>query len=772
MPPANSKPAGLREIDFASIIRHYLLLLWQGRWWLCVATPASLIGALLLFRQLINASPALTATAMIGMEPIAGITDIPDVSSTDAIASSELIKSRTFLVDIVEALSLRLKADYNRCDLFDSVRVDSLAPSQIYRFEINKHSPGVYTVTADDRRLIGQGTLATLDTLRLPGVFLKMTHAFLQSPHGFSLTVSPLRLAVEGLYGSLSLNNPLRMQQMQRNPSFDVSTFGISIKGTDYKLITATINTIADKYVEKNLHQRQSRTLSVLSILQKQLVQAKAELTQSEEQLRAFRTANPALSLSEDAARANVDLADAARVSLAFKTDMMLATELQAKLRQASGEEALNPTREAFSFLKAHDRTTTLEVELTRLTDERRVLIRSYDRNHPLVVQNQTALNAITSQTQSELQRYIQEQNSRQLQNSQEIEALSAKMRALPAKQLALAELMRQQQVNADIYSRVLDKYNQAKVTDVVKVADLYVMDYAVPPVPPPTDPLGLLGMCVALCLAVVFLPLIIFDVLSKSVWTESELRRILPVAVLASIPVIKTGRRQSALIENEYVKEIFRALRTKIQYGLNPASEKSVLITSLEASAGKTTLTANMAICFAQQNFKVVVIDGDMRCGMQHQLFGLEPGLGLSDYLISPAMELSAVMAPTSLPNLQLIPAGSRVANTTELLGSARFLQLKRRLLEDNDIVFLDTPPMGLTSDAVTVCASFASVVLVARAGQTNVVDFKQLIDEYPALNQRIMGIVLNCSAFDARIHYYRNSKYYRQSKAPNGQG
>jgi succinoglycan biosynthesis transport protein ExoP len=790
-PPVPQNQPGLKEIDFGHYVRHYWALFWRWKWWLVISTPLTIGAALIVFLKLSNGTPELSAKALIGMEPIVSMIETdermqqqqnPEISS-----QTQLISSRNFLLNVVNTLSLRFAVTGAlRSKTFDSVFVDSAAQPGKYAFTVDKSNKENYILFRKKglfgKEPVSQGKLAELSSLTLPGVFVSFNRSFMREPHDFSCSIIPSRVAVEELYNSLSISSP---NTRERNPSFT-----ISITGTDYKLITTIANTIADKYVEKNLSLRQARTRSVMEILEKQLTKAKSELEISEGRLRAFQSANPTTGLSINMQQAVTDLTEMERGITTDSTDLVTARELQKKLLvKASKNDIFETTREVLLFLnsKGNLSSPVLDMEFVRLLNERRDLERTYDANHPMLAQNLNAINVIVSKAISEIFSFIQTAQTMQKGRKDGISKLSSKMRILPGKELQLAKLVRQQQVNADIYSRILDKYNQSKVSDVVEVSDVYVMDYAVAPIPPPPDPRKLLGICLALCLTVIFGPLILIDLLTKSVRTEQELKRMLPFDILESIPPIstplkndketvwsekKSKRLDNRLIinefktEQEYIKELFRSLRTKILHSLQLISDKSVIITSLDAGAGKSTVTANIGIAIAQQNRKTIIIDGDLRLGTIHQFFKMEKSPGLSEFLASdlPVTEecLAPVIRPTQIPNLSIIPSGRYAAAASELISSERFSQIKRFLLAKFEFILCDSPPIGVAADALSISNIFSRYIIVVKAGKTNVVDLKKKTKEYPVLNSQILGIVLNCAASDSKLNYYKYSKYY----------
>ena len=784
---------GIRELDWKHYLQHYWSLLWRWKLWVVITTPIAGIIAIVIVLKLSNTIPELPATALIGMEPMTGMIDIIMTESpTDESTHEKLIKSRIFLQNIVNILSLRLRLKhFGRSEIFDTVSMRPEALSGRYDFVIDKDTRSKFSVFFKGRLLefrrdiIARGNLATLETLSYPGVWLKFKESFLKEPHNFSFSIVPNRVAVEALFSKLTVTSP--STRMQRNPSFS-----ISVEGTDYQLIATISNTIAEKYVEKNLELRSARSSSALAILEKQLLKAKSELNDAEQSLKNFRTVNPTVGLTQNTNDILTAMTESERANLMVETTLNNATTLRKKVLAASKENRIDAAREALVFLNANGSSSApvLESELTRLLAERRELLRAYDSNHPTAVQNQQSIDDILLKVTAELFSTIKNLEAQNSSRSSRITVLSDKIRTLPAKELQLAQLTRQQQVNSDIFSKILDKYNQAKVSDVVEMSDIYVMDYAVPPIPPPANLPKMLGICLLICVLIIFGPMILVDMTSKVVRTESELRAILPFSVLESIPTIVPKFRQAdksidiipqdrkikdpgdRLITNEfkqeYVKELFRSLRTKILLSCQKSADKSLIITSLEAHAGKSTIASNLAIAMAQHDLKTILIDGDLRMGMLSRFFdntrqspGLSDFLGSSEQLTREAV--APLIQPTPIPGLSIIASGRKSENAAELISSSRFRECRNLLSKMYDFIIFDSPPIGPAADALTVIDDFSYYLFVVRAGKTNTVDLKKKIEEYPQVKTKLLGLVLNFASIDSRLRYYKYSKYYK---------
>jgi capsular exopolysaccharide synthesis family protein len=217
---------------------------------------------------------------------------------------------------------------------------------------------------------------------------------------------------------------------------------------------------------------------------------------------------------------------------------------------------------------------------------------------------------------------------------------------------------------------------------------------------------------------------------------------------------------------KEDYIKELFRSLRTKIFMRLHGIVDKSLVVTSMEANVGKSTMSSNIAISIAHQNWKTVLIDGDLRRGMLHTYFDVDQRPGLSDFILSneevTEESLNSLIRKTHVRDLYLITSGKYTTDSSDLLTSLKFIKAKKLLSKLFDMVILDTPPIGAVADPVVVNDFFSRYIVVVKAGKTNITDLKKKLKEFPAVKKKILGLILNFATIDRIRSYYKNSKYY----------
>ena len=214
-------------------------------------------------------------------------------------------------------------------------------------------------------------------------------------------------------------------------------------------------------------------------------------------------------------------------------------------------------------------------------------------------------------------------------------------------------------------------------------------------------------------------------------------------------------------------VSEIFRTLRTNVQFMTASSEHNSILFTSTQAGDGKSWIAANLAITFAQAGKKVILVDTDMRRGRQHNIFELPNNKGLSNYLILSVKDsqeyLGEYIQPTMIDNLYVITAGVVPPNPSELLTSTKMVNLIKTLEQMADIVIFDSTPSTMVTDALAISRYVGSTLIVASHKKTKMEVLKQIKKNIENVGGRVSGVILNRVPLSKKE--YGRSYYYESS-------
>lgn len=224
-------------------------------------------------------------------------------------------------------------------------------------------------------------------------------------------------------------------------------------------------------------------------------------------------------------------------------------------------------------------------------------------------------------------------------------------------------------------------------------------------------------------------------------------------------------------------ISEVFRTLRTNIQF-MNVNKKMNVLLlTSTFPSEGKSWTAANLAVTFAQAGKKVVLIDADMRKGRQYAIFGLSPKPGLSNFLSQVEIDESGRMSEdvtnyiqeTEVENLYVMTAGNVPPNPSELLVSAQMIRLLDELKNLCDIVIIDGTPSELVTDSVILSRLADSTIIVTAHKITKKDALERVVKNIQNVGGKIAGVVINKVPVSAR-RYGERYYYYGEDKILSG--
>ena len=216
---------------------------------------------------------------------------------------------------------------------------------------------------------------------------------------------------------------------------------------------------------------------------------------------------------------------------------------------------------------------------------------------------------------------------------------------------------------------------------------------------------------------------------------------------------------------------EMFRNLRTNIQF-MNADSEKKVMvITSTIPGEGKSYVSANLAAAFAQLDKKVLIIDTDMRKGRQYTIFNLKPRPGISNFLsgvveqdfVGEKEDIRNYIQETDIENLYLIPAGNVPPNPSELLVSTKMKAIIDDLVQAFDIIIFDVPPCLIVTDALILARLVDFTIIVSAQNTTKIENLKRAKLAIENVGGKVAGVVLNKVQVNSKS--YENTYYYGET-------
>ncbi|MGH7934169.1 MAG: polysaccharide biosynthesis tyrosine autokinase, partial [Candidatus Binataceae bacterium] len=347
------------------------------------------------------------------------------------------------------------------------------------------------------------------------------------------------------------------------------------------------------------------------------------------------------------------------------------------------------------------------------------------------------------------------------------------------------AVLTREVETNRQLYKNVLLRMQQIAVGQQAPVSNISIVDRAVAPELPSTPKkrrdLAISGLLALLCgIALAF----VLDQLDDRLKTSKEMEKYLQLPNLAVAPDfakliglngrfrrlghtgwLLSARTQGSLQGAQAIHhaagkgDVYRSIRTALLFSRGEPPPKKVLITSAIEGEGKTWTAVHTALAFAHTGARTLLIDADLRRARCHEALNLDNRVGLSEVLVGRCEPEDAIRVIEG-ENLSLLTAGSRAPNPSELLTSARMLQLLDWLSRPYEYILIDSAPLISASDTLGVATMADGVVLVAGA-HTPKQDVRRATELLSFVGANVLGVVLNRVDFH-HADYKEYSRYY----------
>jgi succinoglycan biosynthesis transport protein ExoP len=285
------------------------------------------------------------------------------------------------------------------------------------------------------------------------------------------------------------------------------------------------------------------------------------------------------------------------------------------------------------------------------------------------------------------------------------------------------------------------------------------LVDPAEPPAEPvqPRPPL-IMGVTGILALLAGILLAFVVDQVRRRVETPEDVAELTDVPVIGRLPrqrSLQRGPARTVWSEDKMLglQESFRALRTNVQF-LTAGTHNVLQITSAEATQGKSTVAANLAIALGQVGIDTILVDADLRRPTQHNIFGLDNATGLSNLL---ALGGEPDLKPSGEPGLWILTSGPAPPDPTEMLH-VRFGAVVEELRQSDALILIDTPPILPVSDARLIAPHTDGVLFVVAAGAAKPSTLTNAFERLRFANAKLLGVVLNQSGDegDAAGGYY----------------
>ena len=360
--------------------------------------------------------------------------------------------------------------------------------------------------------------------------------------------------------------------------------------------------------------------------------------------------------------------------------------------------------------------------------------------------------------------KYTNEHPAMQQMNAQlgainkKIGELNDTLKQLPDLQRRYLQLYREVEVKTQLYTALLNSYQQLRIAKAGEIGNVRIVDTAVLPIEPiKPKKLQILILAIFLGGFLGTLLALLRNMMHSGIKDSNQIENELDLPVYATVPRSPTQESRIKLLKkkksipilaikngDDIAIESLRSMRTAIHFALNNAKNNIIMISGPAPEVGKSFISTNLAAILAQSNKRVLIIDADMRRGYLHKYFNHDNLPGLAEYL-NTQQTLDSIIKPTEIPHLDVITRGKSPVNPSELLSSAKFAAMFEQLSPMYDHIIIDTPPVLAVTDGIIISQYAGVNLVIARYAKSQMKELELTVNRFEQVGVKVNGFILN---------------------------
>ncbi|HTJ12461.1 MAG TPA: polysaccharide biosynthesis tyrosine autokinase [Dinghuibacter sp.] len=758
--PFDQSPQGepVRRSPQANLFKEVLAKVLKNWYWFLISVAVCLVVSKVYLRYMIpmyNVQARFLlksqTQAMSGANDELTQMNIVNNNNNDVANEMEVLRTRLLMMRTVRALQLNVA--YFQKGLFKSTEVYRTAP---FIVELSNQADSAqghgWTVTfsPDGQKIFlenetGKQVLGWGDTLRTADLSL----VFLRNPIARgSLPTSPylVTIAPEDAVVS-SLSSRLKVMQMGDNENVIQMSLADAIprRGED------VLNKLYEVYTLANVEDQSTIADKTIEFINNRLEIVHRELSGVEKNIEEFKTANHLVSLDDQSKMALQDANDLNKQVAA--QDLQLAIigtveeRLQDKTPRVIPPDIMSADPSYFAMLQRYD----------GLIMQRDVALQTTKPSNPLVVQMDNQIDSVKRNLVQSLANVKRGVQIAKEQLTGKLDEVTGMLHDAPSKERAFLDISREQTVKQQLYLFLLQKREETAISKSGTLSNSRLIEPARCD-GGPFSPNRMNFYAIALVVGLVIPAGIIYlkEFLNNKVWERKDIETLTATPILAEIGHNKTGEAiVVAKDARSSIAEQFRSLRTNLRFVLTGKQHQVILVTSSMSGEGKSFVSLNLAATVALSGKKVALLELDLRKPRLSSLLGLNNDQGFSSFMVS-NMDLKYLpkQVPDN-PNLYVIGSGPIPPNPAELLLQDKMKTLFDYLYANFDYIVIDTPPVGLVSDALLIAGYADTCLYVTRQNYT----FKQQLsivdDLFVHRKMKGLSIIINDVDVSSRYGY-----------------
>ena len=539
------------------------------------------------------------------------------------------------------------------------------------------------------------------------------------------------------------------------------SVVSIVMNGSNPAKIVEFTNMLMNEYVNRGLEKKNMVSENTIRFIDEELTGIQESLGSAESELKEFRTQNDLMNLDMQATQIYNNLQALERE----RAEMTVNVKIYKRLQDYIKEQIDDPENLAAPSTMgiADPLLNQLVRDLVTLSQTKATQLLTQTEQHPQIVK----LNEQIVTTKKTLLETINNLVINADMSLDEINKRIAKAvsetKALPDKQQQLINYQRNFNFNDETYKYLMQRRAEAQILKASNTPDNEVLDVArlerTVRIAPRTSMNYLIALILGLLIPAVYL--FLKDFFNVSISDRKDVEKLTSYPIVGQ--VAQTNSKDPLVVVNSPkspIAESFRSIRTNVEFITQGKNQSTILVTGDMQSIGKTFNAINVASIYALYGKKTVLLGFDLRKPKLFKEFGLNNNIGLSSFLSNKEPFESIIQSTTAIPSLDIITSGPIPPNPAELIASEKCDELFKLLRERYDYIIIDTPPVGLVTDAFLLMKHSDVNLFIVRQGVTNKNIFGTIIKDMESRGLK-MSIVLNGIQTNKGYGYGYGKKY-----------
>lgn len=547
---------------------------------------------------------------------------------------------------------------------------------------------------------------------------------------------------------SFMMNSPKMLVKKYRE--FQVSSdktssiITISIKGSNISRIVDFSNALTEQYLNKGIERKNLIAENTIKFIDSQVGEISDSLTFSETKLQNYRSENRVMNMDFQAQQAITALEDFKNKRAEILVKARYYDYLKNYLKEnKDGQDLVAP-----SALGINDPVlSSLINELTKLFNDRLEMKFNSKKDNPYLASMDLRINSMKNSILENIENLVNATSISLQDIDQRIASVSERVNKLPETQRQLFGFERKFKLNDALYTYLLTKRSEMQIAKAAYLPDNEILDVAreseYKQIAPNTKRNYIVAFFLGLGLPLAFL--LLKDYLNDKIQMNEDVENLTDFSILGYI-IRNKSKTKTIAFENPMciTSESIRSLRTNFQFICSEKNSNVVLITSSMMNEGKSFISVNLALSFALNNKKCVLLSFDLRKPKISEYLNLTSEKGISSYLSSDTL-LDEIIIPSGYPNLDVILAGPIPPNPMELISGEKTRLFFNQLKEKYEYIFVDTPPIGMVADALLLIKYSEVTIYVARHNMTLKKVFANVIQNLRKRGLTNVNIVIN---------------------------